>query len=945
METASDEAQTRRDGDFEGSPASHAVTLASQGSDSGGRGSTVSRGSALGRYLVVDKLGAGGMGVVYRAFDPDLDRSVALKLVSVDHDGGSHSDDERARLLREAQAMARLSHPNVIPVFDVGILDDAVFVAMELVDGITLRQWLREGERTWSEIVAVFREAGQGLAAAHSADLIHRDFKPDNVMVGHDGRVRVLDFGLARATGGAPTTELIGDDLRASTRQSLERSMTVAGAVMGTPAYMAPEQHLGAQVDAAADQFALCVALFEALYGARPFRGDTLATLSLSVLQGKVTLPPGVRGKAPAWVLAVIQRGLLVDSDARYPSIPALLDALSHDPARRRRRMGIAVGALAVLGVGTVGGALLAGGAPPAPASAAGPPPVCTGAADAMASTWSDTRRDAIGTAFEASELAYAAKTWSATAARIDQTAQAWMDERTAACRATRVTGEQSAALMDLRMGCLDHQRRRLDALATALQDPDPEVIGRAFDAAHHLPTPAQCSDVQSLSALTPLPDDPEARERIETLGSGLDAVQAQSALGHPQAARERLEPLLPAVESLDFPPLSAQALELHASLQTDTGDVKDARETLERAYAAATAAGDARMAAGIAQALAFTIGYQLADTEQGLRWVALGRASVRHLGGDDALTARLHSAEGATLVAAGREDEALTAHGRAREYWHGHEPDGPDLAAVLNDIGAAHVRQGKIDEAIALHRQSLQLKTSSYGEGHPQVAASARELGNALSHAHRYSEALEQLELALAINRKARGERTQHVATLLDDIGRILRRQERLDDAIEHHRQALAIWTEVLGDPHPELAVSVLNVGYTLNAAGRFADALAEFERALSMFLATVGGQHPYVVYASNSVASAHIDLGHHELARPHLERVLAIEGLTVDPTLIAETKFMLTHALWADTPTATERTRARTLAREALASYRTQAERWGPQIEKIETWLAAHG
>ncbi len=941
MDTAApSQVNTRRDGELTSN--GHAVTLASQGRDTEiDSGVGLRRGSALGRYLIVDRLGAGGMGVVYRAFDPDLDRSIALKLVSVDSHGDSESDQERARLLREAQAMARLSHPNVIPVFDVGILDQAVFVAMELVDGVTLRQWLRERERSVAEILEVFREAGRGLAAAHAADLIHRDFKPDNVMVGHDGRVRVLDFGLARATGSATTQSQEVDDLRVSAPGSLERSMTVAGAVMGTPAYMSPEQHLGAPVDAAADQFALCVAMFEALFGARPFGGDTLATLSLAVLQGKITVPPGARSKAPAWLLAVLTRGLSVDAEARYPSMHALLEALSHDPARRRRRWALGGGAVAVLAVGTVAGAWLAGGTP-APSTA---PPMCTGASEAFASTWSPTRRDAIGEAFVATGLPYAAATWSATAARIDAVAEAWIAQHTEACRATRVTGQQSDALMDLRMACLDRQRQRVDALATAMAEPDAEGIGRAFDAARHLPDPARCGDVEALRARIPQPDDPAALAQLQELRPAIAQVTAQLALGHPRAAREQLEPLLPQVESLDFPPLSAEALRLHADLQDETGDVKDARRTLERAYAAATAAGDARWAATIAHALAFTVGYQLADADGGLRWVELGRASLRRLGGDADLAALLDGAEGSTLVAAGRDEEALVAHGRARDHWRAIDPNSPDLAAVLDSIGAVHVRRGEIDTAVELHREALALKRAAYGERHPQVAASARELGAALSQAHRYPEARTQLELALEINRESRGGQTQYVATLLDDIGRILRRQDKLDEAIEHHRQALEIWEAVLGDAHPDLGVSVLNVGYTLNAAGRFADALAQFERALTIFEGSVGKDHPYVVYASNSIASANIDLERYAVAQVHLERVLGMD-VQVDPTLIAETQFMLTHALFGQADsTAADRARGRTLAAQALTSYRTQAERWGPQIAKIEAWLTEHG
>ena len=902
----------------------------------------IARGSALGRYLIVDRLGAGGMGVVYRAFDPDLDRSVALKLVGVGWNAGSQSDQERSRLLREAQAMARLSHPNVIPVFDVGILDDAVFVAMELVDGVTLRQWLQTHVRTWEQVLEVFIDAGRGLVAAHAAQLIHRDFKPDNVMVGEDGRVRVLDFGLARATGVEPASNTEVSDLRRSEVDSLEQSMTAAGAVMGTPAYMAPEQHLGMATEAASDQFAFCVALFEALFGARPFKGDTLATLSLSVLQGTITMPAGRKNRAPNWVLAAIQRGLSVDPKSRFPSMQALLDALSHDPARARRRLWMGLGAVAVLGAGTALGATL-GGSEPAPTSSA--PTLCTGAADAMAEVWSPARRDTIGNAFASSGVSFADEAWSVTAPALDQMAEAWIEEHTAACRATRITAEQSVAVLDLRMACLDRQRGRLDALATALSKPSIEDIGRAFDAARGLPKPSSCGDLDALQQITPPPSDPGRRDRLAELRREFDEIQTHVLLGHLEDARTRLQPLLEPIETFDHPPLTSHVLDVYANLLEDTGDIKESRRTRERAYVAATASGDAREAAFVAQGVAFIAGSRLSDTDAGLHWVELSRASLRRLGGDPRLAAIIDSTEGAVYTAAGRYDEALVSHARAREYWENNDPNAPDLAGVLGDIGSVYTSLGRIDEAIEIHRRAIVLREKTYGEHHPQVANAVRELGSALSQAHKYDEALEQLERALEIGRASRGEDNHFIATVYDDLGRIHRKQEKLDKAIEHHRKALKIWEKVLGTPNPDLAISILNVGYTLNAAGRFEDALNEFLRALKMFEATVGPQHPYIVYASNSVASAYVDLNRYAEAVPIAENVLTLD-VKVDPTLLAETKFMLTHALWADgkAPPAA-RKRARQMAQEALDAYRTQPERWGEYIEKIEKWQAEHG
>jgi predicted Ser/Thr protein kinase len=282
------------------------------------------RGARFGRYVVLDWLGAGGMGVVYSAYDPDLNRKVALKVLRND---GPDRLPTRDLLLAEAQAMAQLAHPNVVTVFDVGSVDDRVFLAMELIEGQTLSSWLRARRRKHSEILAMFVAAGNGLAAAHAAGLIHRDFKPDNVLVGNDGRVRVTDFGLARAAPQEPDSAARGpsDPVAASAPQT---------GLAGTLAYMAPEQYLRRSADARADQFSFAVALYEALYGERPFgsppvSGDPAA----------VTTPR--RGDVPAAVRQVLLRALRRDPDQRYPSITELLAALA-PPPRRARSLAIA---------------------------------------------------------------------------------------------------------------------------------------------------------------------------------------------------------------------------------------------------------------------------------------------------------------------------------------------------------------------------------------------------------------------------------------------------------------------------------------------------------------------------------------------------------------------------------------------------------------------------
>ena len=271
----------------------------------------------IGRFAVASRLGEGGMGVVLLATDPLLGRQVAIKVLR-----GEADEAGQRRLLREAQAMARVVHENVIVVHEVGTHEAQVYVAMELVTGGTLRRW--QAGKSWREIVACYVRAGRGLAAAHAAGLVHRDFKPDNVLVGDDGRVRVTDFGLVSAEGEAKRAPV--DDV----------ALTQTGAVMGTPRYMAPEQHLGESVDARADQFAFCVALYEALYGGVPFAGATLAALGERVLAGDVR-PVPVASPVPIAVRDAVLRGLSRDRAARFAAMPELPRCARREPRAARR--------------------------------------------------------------------------------------------------------------------------------------------------------------------------------------------------------------------------------------------------------------------------------------------------------------------------------------------------------------------------------------------------------------------------------------------------------------------------------------------------------------------------------------------------------------------------------------------------------------------------------
>jgi hypothetical protein len=387
----------------------------------------LARGTLVGRYVVLDVLGEGGMGVVYSAFDPELDRKVAIKLLQT-QPGGSSGGDNKAWLVREAQALAKLSHPNVVAVYDVGTLSgDRVFVAMELVDGKTLRAWLKEKKPTWREVIPVMRAAGAGLAAAHAAGLVHRDFKPDNVIVGSDGRVRVMDFGLARFQLDEDHVQPRESDKHIEIRSPLSERLTMAGTVVGTPAYMAPEIYEGHPADARTDQFAFGVTLYETLFRARPYEKKDLMP---PVSAPKPKTPPEIG--VPAAIQRVVMRAIAIGHAERYATMDELLAELAIDPHRRRRRIAIAAAAGVVLGGVTSGGMWLAHGRNAE---------LCKGTERRLDGVWDAATRLAVEQSYLATKSPYAAVSFAGVGKGLDGYARRWTGVVTESCKATRIRG------------------------------------------------------------------------------------------------------------------------------------------------------------------------------------------------------------------------------------------------------------------------------------------------------------------------------------------------------------------------------------------------------------------------------------------------------------------------------------------------------------------------
>ncbi|HLT35603.1 MAG TPA: serine/threonine-protein kinase, partial [Enhygromyxa sp.] len=467
---------------------------------------SLASGAVFGRYVLVETIGRGAMGEVWMAIDPDLDRKVALKLLRADRIARA---EDRARLDAEARAMARLTHPNVVTIHDVGSLGDRLFIAMEFVAGQPLDRWIAAGPRSCEEVLAIMRQAAAGLAAAHDVGLVHRDFKPANVMIGEDGRVRVLDFGLARPEGSV--AEL--DDGRAVARAiAVDRSEAGASRkIQGSPAYMSPEQHRGAAVDARSDLFSFCVTLFEALYGVRPFRGANRLTVALAIIEGRISEPPAdARARVPDWIHAIVLRGLAGEPNQRFPDMESLLAALERSPEQRRRRrlqiVGTIAGVAASLGLALV----LAPERPQDPCEAAG---------DAIDQVWSaDARvrlRSQVDAVASARPLA-----GQRLVEGLDRHAAVWAEASEQLCRDRRAQ-RLTERLQATREACLAERREAVRTLVRLADDhADPALLeglaARPFAAVRALGDPSDCVDRAAPSGDRPLPSEDQRAARIE---------------------------------------------------------------------------------------------------------------------------------------------------------------------------------------------------------------------------------------------------------------------------------------------------------------------------------------------------------------------------------------------------------------------------------------------
>ena len=683
-------------------------------------------GTRIGRYVIRAPRGQGAMGSVFEADDPDLDRVIAIKIV---HNLDAMTD---TRALREGRALARLSHPNVVGVHDVGIWSGGVFLAMELVRGRSLREWLAE-PRPWRDIVRLFAAVASGLFAAHAAGLVHRDIKPDNLVVGDDARVRIVDFGLAIAD-------------RAS------------GAVVGgTPAYMAPEQRSG-NADARSDQYAFMVTLYEALEGARP--GAELAFTR----------------RTPGWLRAVIRRGLREDPAARFPDLAAVERALRRGLGQTLRRgtafAGVVLVASAVTFVVATRGDQLTCEVP------------------ALAGVWDPPKRIAIERALLASQPVYGADTWQAVARELDRYTGEWSAMYVDACKSTHERHEQSAELLDLRMACLRDRLAHVRALGDVLAAGGKDLARKAVSATLALDPVAECADAAALRASTPLPRDEATRARLATARRQLDDAKALYDVRSPKARDAAL-----AIGELGFAPMDAERLMLVGRTKRVLGDYDGALDAFREAARTADAGGVDRWRIDALLETIDVFGIRKGQVQQALEIAKDAEALVARAR-DPLARARLLRIRGSVLDRSGRNAEGLQDIREAlaifeRELGPNHEL----VAGILNVLGNALFRAGKLDEAAVAHRRALAIHEMTLGPRHPDNAGNIANLGSIQLEQRDFAGAEAAFRRAISIASTSLGPNVPDVALFHMNLALTLEQQQRYSESLPEWQTAVRIY------------------------------------------------------------------------------------------------------------------------------------------------------
>jgi len=817
------------------------------------------------RYVLTDVLGRGGLGIVISAWDPQLERNVAIKLVRL---GGSHGN-ERAkatdRMLSEARALAQLAHPNVVSVFDVGRYEapdghDGVFVVMEELAGPSLQTWLRS-PRSANEILALFTQAGEGLAAAHARGLVHRDFKPANVVLDAHGVPKVIDFGLALARDqtiaslDGPTDRPSDDGGGGSDSMPMMGRATATGWVMGTPRYMAPEQHTGDPLGPEADQYAFCVALWEALRGHRVFAGDTLEALAQAKRRKQIVAGPH-KDVTPTRLVRVLERGVAAEPSARWSSMSALLSALR--PRRRRVSIGLAT----LAGLATLGSLAAAG--------ALAQPDPC----QAPASPLDPEARAEISRRLEDVALGSRRR----IEGRLDVRGSALADGFAAACRAHQ-DRSIDAAQFDRRVACLHDASTELSEAVAVLTEAEALAADRAMSVVNGLGASRACDDDERLAQQLAPPSDVGAEKSVARLRTQLQRVAMLNRAGRRSEADALFDRTEAEARSVGYAPLIVEIVEQRGLLEVLDGRYVEAEPLLEQALVDAQALGHDRVAAKAAGTLVFVIGVAQSRFDEGLERAELALALLQRAGDMPLTKARLLGGIGSIKAGQHRFDAAMVDFRSALEVLRASpDHDVGEESVLLGNLATAMQMAGDLEGAAQTQLQALAIREELLGPMHPKLAITLFNLANTRSKQRRFDDAEPLYRRAIDIY-EADGERSQRrLPYPLNGLGVVYKRQGRYDEAVVLYRRAAEVAEAAYGSEHDLVTTSLHNLANLEKRRGNLPEALELSRRAIRGVEARLGDEHPEVAFNYTDLGHIQGRLGDDDAARASYEHAIEI-------------------------------------------------------------------
>lgn len=872
------------------------------------------RGDELDRYIVIERIGAGGMGAVFRAYDPELDRGVAIKVVLEER---MLRTAERQRILREARTTAKLSHANVVAVYDVGEYAGGVFIVMELIRGVTLKEWAEDGERPPEEIVGMYRQAGAGLLAAHEAGLVHRDIKPSNILIGDDGRVCVADFGLARAESSEPSdhVEEVREISPSALAPSRTHTITRAGFVVGSPAYMAPEQFEDS-ADARSDQFSFCMSLHESLTGKRLQRRE----------DNSVILSDGELEKIPTRLRGTIRRGLSSDPDLRFPSMVELLKALAPKAVSPRRW---AIGLFAATLCLAIAAFAMKGSEPEQP---------CVGVGSEWSKVWNPAIASAVEGAFLDTSLSHASDAFKRVSNSLGDYGDTWIETRRASCRATFVEQRASSEVFDARQACLERRLDEVSALVGVWRD-SPN-INRAVTGVSKLSPLSQCDAQPALDALAGVPTEPQKRIAFDEIERRIDGIKALEVAGKYEEAVQIGVAVVSDAERLDIARTSARAKRWLAEAESRLGNYERAITLCDESIVAAASAGQTRIEASCWLLNRWITAEFVRDLPAAESLTFATTLSVTRAHDDLELLGRLEGQNGTLADRQGNFAASEKHYLRSLAlYERRFGPDDHRVGIALNNLGNIYSLQGKHEASIQSFERSLEVKEKALGKHHPSVAHSLNNFGRVLRRLGKSEQALENYRRALEIRKIALGPEHRYVATSLASIASVLQAQGKYVESLALREEALAIQQKVFGRDNAIIAMNLNNHGMLLYDMGRLGEGRKLLERALRIRKDKLGERHYRVADTLDNLGIVAWDEGKRAESIRYFEEALEIYLATenLDRQKIASVRISLASAHWKQN----DRRKAWALAQLARDDVEDGT---ASDQETVRKWLEVH-